>query len=52
MKEEAIMQTTTASSPTSPALERPQRYRVHRRFSTQRRLEELVRDLLRAHSGE
>lgn len=32
--------------------EQPQRYRVNRRFSAQRRLRELVRDLLRAHSGE
>ena len=27
-------------------------YRIKRRFSSQRRLRELVRDLLRAHSGE
>ena len=27
-------------------------YRVKRRFSSPRRLRELVRDLLRAHSGE
>ena len=27
-------------------------YRIQRQFSSQRRLKELVRDLLRAHSGE
>ena len=48
------MMTTTAICPAShvTVLEKHQSYRVNRRFSTQRRLEEFVRDLLRAHSGE
>lgn len=48
------MMQTTAIRPISSVtvLEKHQRYRVNRRFSTQRRLEELVRDLMRAHSGE
>ena len=36
----------------APVLEQRQRYRVNRQFSSPRRLKELVRDLLRAHSGE
>ena len=47
------MQTTaTDSSDRSPAQGSYQGYRIERRFSSQRRIEELVRDLLRAHCGE
>ena len=48
------MMQTTAIRPVSrvTVLEQRQRYRVHRQFSSPRRLKELVRDLLRAHSGE
>lgn len=53
MKEEPIMQTTVIN-PVSRVIEPEQRryYRIERQFSSQRRLRELVRDLLRAHSGE
>lgn len=34
------------------AQEQRRYYRIERQFSTQRRLRELVRDLLRAHSGK
>lgn len=34
----------------APEQRRP--YRIERQFSSRRRLRELVRDLLRAHSGE
>lgn len=53
MKEKSMME-TTAICPVShvTVLEKRQSYRVNRRFSTRRRPEELVRDLLRAHSGE
>ncbi len=45
---------TTAIRPISRVTvpEQRQCYRIKRRFSTQRRLKELVRDLLRAHSGK
>lgn len=47
-----MMQTVT----NCPAIRRTmpeqlRRYRIKRQFSTQRRSKELVRDLLRAHSG-
>ena len=48
-----MMQTSTirpSNRVTVP--EQCQRYRIKRQFSTRRRLRELVRDLLRAHSGE
>ena len=53
VKEEPIMQTTVIN-PVSRVIEPEQRryYRIERQFSSQRRLRELVRDLLRAHSGE
>ena len=34
------------------AQEQRRPYRIKRQFSSQRRIRELVRDLLRAHSGE
>lgn len=45
---------TTASRPVSRVTvpKQHQSYRVNRQFSSPRRLKELVRDLLRAHSGE
>lgn len=44
---------TTAAQPAahSGKKEQNQHVRVERRFSAQRQLKELVRDLLRAHSG-
>ena len=48
------MAQTAAARPAKrdDARERRRPYRIKRRFSSQRRLRELVRDLLRAHSGE
>lgn len=45
---------TTATHPIGrdPAQEQCRRYRIERQFSSQRQLKELVRDLLRAHSGD
>lgn len=47
------MHTMTAYS-TDHSIQQEQRryYRIERQYSSQRKLEELVRDLLRAHSGE
>ena len=48
------MAQTAATQPVkrndAPEQRRP--YRIKRQFSSRRRLRELVRDLLRAHSGE
>ena len=47
------MQTTAAGSGDRSSAQEPrQDYRIERRFSSHRRIEELVRDLLRAHCGE
>lgn len=47
------MQTTATDAIDRSTIQKPcQDYRIERRFSTQRRIEELVRDLLRAHSGK
>lgn len=47
------MQTTATDSGDRSSVQEPcQDYRIERRFSSQRRIEELVRDLLRAHCGE
>ena len=47
------MQTTATDSGERSSVQEPcQGYRIERRFSSQRRIEELVRDLLRAHCGE
>ena len=47
------MQTTAIRPASRGAMPEPRRrYRIQRQFSTQRRPRELVRDLLRAHSGE
>ena len=52
-KEGFMMQTITIYPISRRAMpEQRQRYRIKRQFSTQRRLRELVRDLLRAHSGK
>lgn len=42
---------TPASVSHIPEREPPRRLRVNRRFSTQRRIEQLVGDLMRAHCG-
>lgn len=48
------MMQTTAIRPASHRVvpEQRQHYRIKRQFSTQRRSRELIRDLLRAHSGK
>ena len=48
------MMQTAADHPVKHNAAQKQRrpYRVERRFSSQRQIRELVRDLLRAHSGE
>jgi len=47
-----MMQTTAIRPVSRRAMpEQRQPYRIKRQFSTQRRVKELVRDLLRAHSG-
>lgn len=46
------MQTTAARQTVHDTKEEPRRfYRIERQFNSQRQLRELVRDLLRAHSG-
>ena len=53
MKEGSMMRTTAIRPISRGAMpEQRRRYRIERQFSTQRQLRELVRDLLRAHSGE
>ena len=48
-----MTQTETIRPEKRPAAQEQRRYdRIKRQFSSQRRLKELVRDLLRAHSGE
>lgn len=48
-----MTQTVTAHTVKHNAVQEQRRYyRIERQFSSQRRLKELVRDLLRAHSGE
>ena len=48
------MTQTAAAQPVKHNATQEQRrpYRIERQFSSQRRLKELVRDLLRAHSSE
>lgn len=48
------MAQTAATRPVKRDAAQEQRrpYRIERQFSSRRRLKELVRDLLRAHSGE
>lgn len=47
-----MMQTTAIRPVSRRAMpEQRQRYQIKRQFSTQRRPRELIRDLLRAHSG-
>lgn len=46
------MQSTNAHSHDRQAIQNQRRYyRIERQFSSQRRIKELVRDLLRAHCG-
>ena len=47
------MQATNTHSNDCQAIQNQRRYyRIERQFSSQRQFKELVRDLLRAHSGE
>lgn len=46
------MQTTAAHTVARNSVqEQPRYYRIERQFSTQRRIKDLVRDLLQAHCG-
>lgn len=52
MQSTAICPVSRVTVPKQNQKNQSQSYRIKRQFSTQRRLHELVRDLLRAHSGE
>ena len=46
-----MTQTSPARTTPKPPQEQRRYYRIERQFSTQRHLKEVVRDLMRAHSG-